>query len=330
MTIAVPSERDSTAKREKILCEVFAEVLEVDHVDAHDDFFERGGYSLLAFKLERRLLSRGVRLSATALLQTPTPAELARRSDILCVHDELGILPLRDHGDDFPYFFMHIAWGWSWCYLPAVQHVPEGHPLYGLQGHGRNGADDLPESIGAMAADYVEKIRTVQKSGPYHVAGWSFGGIVAHEVAVRLQAAGEEVADLIVFDWYPPDRARRAARPRRLPTLDDMMTDMYGEIALIPGGISDQQVMDLAHMRLNNIKLASEHEPGRFDGDCLVVAAGTSPAHEAAAGRWAPYVSGKVYKEVVPCAHNDMFGPDMAGTTWAAVERLREQAHHRR
>ena len=72
MTMAVPSHQDSIATRERILCEVFAEVLGLDCVSAYDDFFDLGGYSLLALKLEHRLLTRGVRVSAIALLQTPT------------------------------------------------------------------------------------------------------------------------------------------------------------------------------------------------------------------------------------------------------------------
>jgi thioesterase domain-containing protein len=330
MTMAVPSQQDSIATRERILCEVFAEILGLDCVGVNDDFFDLGGYSLLALKLEHQLLTRGVRVSAIALLQTPTPAGLARRSDILCVRDELGILPLRDHGSDFPYFFMHIAWGWCWCYLPVVQHVHESHPIYGLQGRGQHGTSNLPGSISDMAADYIEKIRTVRKSGPYHIAGWSFGGIVAHEVAVQLQAVGEQVANLIIFDWYPPDPTRRKAPCR--PTLDDMMKDMRDEIDLIPAGISDEQVMDIVRMRQNNIKIAVDHKPSLFDGDCMLVAAEYNPAHKAATDRWAPYISGETYMTAVPCAHNDMFRPDMAGQTWAAVERLLEQAHreHRR
>ena len=220
---------------------------------------------------------------------------------------------------------MHIAWGWCWCYLPVVQHVSENHPIYGLQGRGQHGTSDLPGSIRDMAADYIKTMRTVQTSGPYHIAGWSFGGLLAHEVAVQLQAAGEEVADLIIFDWYPLDPAQRKTPWR--PTLDDMMKDMRNEIDLIPAGISDEQVMDIARMRQNNIKVAIEHEPSRFDGDCVLVAAAHNPAHKAAADRWAPYISGEIYTTAVPCAHNDMFRPDMAGQTWAAAERLLEQAH---
>jgi thioesterase domain-containing protein len=87
-----------------------------------------------------------------------------------------------------------------------------GWPLYGLQARGLgDAAAALPGTVAEMAADYIGQIRAVQPSGPYHLLGWSLGGVVAHEMAVQLQAAGERVAALVLLDAYPADPAASLA-----------------------------------------------------------------------------------------------------------------------
>ena len=72
-----------------------------------------------------------------------------------------------------------------------------------------------------MAADYIEQIRSVRPSGPYRLLGWSCGGVIAHKMAIQLQAAGEEVASLVIMDMLPsgeqPEEAvtDRAGEPER-------------------------------------------------------------------------------------------------------------------
>src|SRR5205807_6296229 len=101
-------------------------------------------------------------------------------------------------------FCVHPAGGLSWCYAPLLRYLPDDIPLYGLQATGLDGTGELPESLPAMAADYLQRLRSVQPSGPYRLLGWSFGGLVAHEMARQLQAQGEQVAAMIVLDAYPP------------------------------------------------------------------------------------------------------------------------------
>ncbi|MFF5336580.1 amino acid adenylation domain-containing protein [Streptomyces sp. NPDC013181] len=117
---------------------------------------------------------------------------------------ETGVLlALREEGSRPPLFCVHPAAGIAWSYAGLTGPLGADQPLYGLQARGLDGTRILPGSITEMAADYVARIRTVQPTGPYHLLGWSFGGIVAHEMAVQLQRAGQEVGLLAVLDAIP-------------------------------------------------------------------------------------------------------------------------------
>jgi amino acid adenylation domain-containing protein len=189
---------------EAIVTEAFAEVLGLPQVGIDDNFFELGGHSLLAVSLVERLHERGVRVQMRTVLEAPTVAELVNRLDMQSVHDALGILlPIRARGSKPAFFCMHPAGGLSWCYMPLARYVPADYPLYGLQDRGVDGKGQLSRSVRDMASEYIRQIRNVQGSGPYHLLGWSFGGTVAHEIAIQLQADGEQVAALVVMDAYP-------------------------------------------------------------------------------------------------------------------------------
>lgn len=86
------------------------------------------------------------------------------------------------------------------CYVDLVRELPPDQPFYGLQAPDR---PEYPEPLGTIeeiASCYVESIRRAQPHGPYRIAGWSFGGRVALEIAQQLQGLGEEVELLAVFD----------------------------------------------------------------------------------------------------------------------------------
>src|SRR5262249_28693274 len=116
------------------------------------------------------------------------------------------LLPLRPQGGLKPLFCIHPAGGLCWCYIGLVQHLPADCPVYGVQDRIYSQREKMPATVAEMAADYIAQIRRVQPTGPYSLAGWSFGGIVAYEMATRLQEIGEEVTFLALVDSdHPPD-----------------------------------------------------------------------------------------------------------------------------
>ncbi|MFT2017052.1 amino acid adenylation domain-containing protein [Streptomyces sp. 796.1] len=191
--------------RERALCAIFAEVLGVPEVGVDDDFFDLGGHSLLATRLATRVRAGlGVRLPVRLLFEAPTVAGLAAA---LGSEDRTAglhvLLPLRRTGTRPPLFCLHPATGLAWPYARLVGLLDADRPLYGIQARRLTEPAATPATLAEMATDYAAQIRTVQPTGPYHLLGWSFGGRIAHEVAVRLREGGHEVALLAVLDAEP-------------------------------------------------------------------------------------------------------------------------------
>jgi thioesterase domain-containing protein/aryl carrier-like protein len=322
---------------EELLCQVFAEVLGTQQVGVDDNFFALGGHSLLAVQLVEQLRAHGVQVSVRNVMEAPSVAELITRLSVSSLRDGIGtLLPIRVHGDKPPLFCLHPVGGLSWCYMPLARYVPADYPLYGLQARGLDGTSPLPASVRQMAADYIEQIRTVQQSGPYHLLGWSFGGVLAHEIAIQLQAQGEQVPVLVVMDAYPP--TQEASQPQasgqvepaqqpddpdshvtpppsgpdtRLPDIIDSLRSEAGPLA-----VSDEEFTAFARVALHNEMIMIEHKLARFDGALLIIAAAKERPEKFFAALWEPYVTGEISETLVPCTHFEMWQPDIMAQVW--------------
>jgi thioesterase domain-containing protein/aryl carrier-like protein len=308
---------------EDSMCQAFAEVLGLDSVGPDDDFFTLGGHSLLAVALVQRLKARGVVVAVQDIMAAPTVSALIGSLSLSSVRDSLGaLLPIRRTGDRPPLFCVHPAGGLSWCYLPLARHVPGDRPIYGLQARGTDGVEPLAASLREMAADYATQMRAVQPEGPYHVLGFSFGVVPAHEIAVQLREQGADVV-LVLMDSYPmedPDSGEPAPDDEELPW-EELINAEFGRVL---GGFSDDELAIFAAIFRNNTKIRVRHQLGRFDGDALLIASTDSaPDGESNTWRWAPYISGEITQVVLPCEHTDLVRPDMLGLVWQAVEAWR-------
>ncbi|MFJ2576629.1 amino acid adenylation domain-containing protein [Kitasatospora aureofaciens] len=340
--------------QEEILCGLFREVLGIERVGVHDSFFDLGGDSIMSMSLVNRIRSAfGVKLSIRTVLAAPNVAELAGRLGGDAEQDSLEVLlPLREYGSRSPLFCVHPAGGLSWSYSALLQHIDAERPIHGLQCRGLSGGQPLPDTIAEMAADYVEQIRKVQPSGPYHLLGWSLGGTVIHEMAVQLRAAGERVALLANLDEFPLDRS--LPLPDRTPDEQDalrVMLDFVGyDLDALGDGPLDHadvvamlrakqsvlasldvdDVAALARVYANNRRLFAAYEPPVYDGDLLVLVAEPDRSVSASdiagrVGAWQPFVEGRIEHRVIGCGHPYLMQPEWAAEVARVInEKLRE------
>lgn len=201
---------------EGVLAGLFAEALGLETVGREDSFFELGGDSLRGMRLIARIREvLDAVVGVRDLFASPTVAAIAGMlNNTSDVGDFDRVLPLRADGTRPPLFCLPPGQGLSWRYAALTRHLPAEYPIYGLQSRGLTSAEELPHSIEEMAADYFELIRSLQPTGPYHLLGWSLGGVIAHALAAHIESQGEQVALLAVLDGYPhQSRAPEGGRP---------------------------------------------------------------------------------------------------------------------
>jgi amino acid adenylation domain-containing protein len=191
------------------LIHIWEQLLNVESVGVTDDFFDLGGDSLLAVRLVAQVRRQfGAKIPLAMLLQARTIRKLAAalRREAQPADQPGHLVPIQPHGDGLPLYFIHPGHGTVVCYLELARHLGPRQPFYGLQALDvdYDYEDDPYISIEAMAARYVAAIRERQPKGPYLLGGWSFGGLVAFEMAQQLLEQKEEVPRLFLLDCSVP------------------------------------------------------------------------------------------------------------------------------
>lgn len=200
------NKQEHTAPRtseEKLVATIWQESLKKEHIDIFSNFFEMGGHSIMAvnvmIKIEKET---GKRIPLSALFQHSTVEKFAKllntESKILSDH----LVPIKPKGNKTPLFMVHGAGLNILNFAHVINHFDEDQPVYGFQGIGPNGYDNWFESIEAMAACYIDSIVKVNPKGPYAIAGFSFGGVVAFEIARQLKEQGKTVSTIALLDTY--------------------------------------------------------------------------------------------------------------------------------
>lgn len=186
---------------------IWREILELARpVSSDEDFFELGGHSLLVLDLMSQLkLAFGKTLPLAAIFQAPTIRGLAG----LIEADEAGqdwspLVAIQPQGSRPALYCLHPVGGQVLCYHALAKALGNEQPVYGLRASGTAPEQPVLRDLPEMATYYLHFIRAAKCSGPFRLLGYSFGGLVAYELARQLESAGEEVAWVALLDTPHP------------------------------------------------------------------------------------------------------------------------------
>src|SRR5947199_3401067 len=189
-------------RSEEVLAKIWANLLKLEQVGIHDNFFDLGGHSLLAVRLMSQIeKSFGKKLPLAILFQAPTIEQLAE----LIIEDVVlptwsSLYPIQPHGSKPPFFWVHGEA--SDAFLP--RYLGPDQPLYGLRHQSEDGTPARYHTVVDIAAHYLSEIRTVQPQGPYFLGGYCFGALVAFEIAQQLKKLNQGVPLLVLLDPVNP------------------------------------------------------------------------------------------------------------------------------
>ncbi len=207
-----------TNEWEHHLVTIWQSVLGIQPIGIENNFFDLGGNSLLAVQMLTQVEQElGKKLPITALVSAPTIRSLAQEmSQEQREHNDAAVelVALRSGGTKPPLFCIYGIL----LYQELVEHLSSDRPVYAIYVQEevdllKQGAESegMAESGGGLtdvpsiATRYLSVIRRLQPHGPYHLAGESFGGVVAFEMAQQLQAVGETVALVALLDSKAPN-----------------------------------------------------------------------------------------------------------------------------
>jgi thioesterase domain-containing protein/NAD(P)-dependent dehydrogenase (short-subunit alcohol dehydrogenase family)/acyl carrier protein len=330
---------------ERVVAELWSELLGVERVDADDDFFELGGHSLIALRLASRLEKRlGARLTLSTLFEARTVRELSAALAAAVAPRWTALAPIQTTGGRRPFFCVHAVGGEVLAYRELARALGADQPFYGFRSRGHDGHRAPLATIEEQAALYVEELVAFDPQGPYCLGGYSHGARVAFEMAQQLRRAGRDVAFLAIIDTWPRQRFPREWRflgawlrnlPRWIrhellasPAAHNLDRAARGWRRLAravrskaSGRPHDPDVndeMNVSHLPDHvrrtiraNFRAFVRYRPAGYDGDLVLLRAHAQPLASPASDDldWRTFVSGRLRVRHVPGNHTSILRP---------------------
>ncbi len=245
------------------LANIWEDLLAICPVGITDNFFDIGGHSLLAVRLQTHIEQQfGQQLTLTMLFQHPTIEQLASLlRQPTTVQAWSPMVALQTDGTRPPLFCAHGGDGSALSFIAFARSLGPSQPCYSFQAAGFEGEQPPCDSIPHMAAHYITALREIQPHGPYHLAGWSIGGVIAFEMAEQLAHQGQTVAPVLLLD----SRADLYFDPKHRPPLDDtsVLIEFLQEMASATGQKFGEVPQALASLEPEALKARLLHEARR-------------------------------------------------------------------
>ncbi|MEM1083408.1 MAG: amino acid adenylation domain-containing protein [Verrucomicrobiota bacterium] len=280
--------REPEGPTEACLAGIWRDLLGIESIGRDDDFFDLGGNSLAGLRMFARIRREfGLSLPLSTLLRAKNIRALAMAIDAR-LHPEQGLesmgnehlAEVQSEGNRPPVFAIHGGDGGILFYREMANRLPKERPFFAIESPDLGHSEEIVvEPIERTAAKYIRMMRESRPEGPYLLAGYSYGGVVAFEMARQLREAGEEVPFLGLFDTVnPATETRSYALSERMSVYWNAQSDkpLIGRIASIAGRFKDGVETHLrvksevaaarnsdtaeAHTELRSVQLREAHE----------------------------------------------------------------------
>ena len=187
---------------ESIIVKLWEELLNVKEIGIDDNFFELGGHSLIAIQFMIQIeKANGHGLPLATLFEYPTVRTLSKLLDGQNRPTTYtSLVPIKPDGSKTPIYIVHGG-GYNVLNFSGIGlHVDDEQPVFGIQAQGLDGIEEPMDNMKDIARYYIESILAQNPTGPYALAGYSFGGYVVIEMARQLRELGHEIKMLGIFD----------------------------------------------------------------------------------------------------------------------------------
>jgi len=248
---------------EKEILKIWQNILGIDTITNSDDFYELGGHSFALLRVLASIEKKfNIKTNFKSFQKLRTPKEFLKELMELGVGvtelsirkvEESCLVNIRSAGRYTPLFCFHPIDGTTLCYMPLEKHLTVDCPIYGLQDLGLEKATLPYNSLEEIASDYIKAMQRVQKQGPYTLCGFSFGGVLAVEIARQLGNKGEQLNPLILFDAW----AKLPVSYREEATLKKVLSEQ------IPFLKAEPHLLELCWKRINlffNYRMSEVHQ----------------------------------------------------------------------
>jgi amino acid adenylation domain-containing protein len=322
------------------IAEAWKKVLNLPAVGATDSFFDLGGDSLRAVQLVlevERTLNKSLPLSV--FYHTATVREMARwLSGETQDSPARGVICLNPNGTKPPIFCIPGRGGTAFSYRGLAALLDDDRPVYALQYPGIDDDEEPYDRVEPLSAEFIRRIRAVYPDGPVLLMGYSFGGLVAYEMAQQLTANGAKVPYLGLLDTLAPGAIRPRPKLQRLwlhlseMTPADVMKRIRKSLVGADNTPVDQHRNDLwqdedapppssddgrLSQALQRLKIATKtarvhYKPRPYSGDITLFKSSRQPdwmrfmTVEPGYG-WSKLTSGPVHEFIIPGAHLEIF-----------------------
>jgi thioesterase domain-containing protein len=353
---ALPAPRSTTQTRphvlpetpaETLLVTIYATLLGATGVSATDSFFDLGGNSLTAMRLVDAIAREtGADVAVTSIFLHPTPRALAATLD----RARTGpLIPLTHDGP--PLILIHPIGGTVSAYTPLAQQLAGTLAVTGLESPALTGDTPIPATLPALITDYTRRIQSAHPTGPYQLAGWSMGGVLAFEIARRLEQSGAAVTLLVLLDApfaipptflpSPPALAHRfltdalqATQATQAPQAppDPAVTTPDDQLAWLARHLSAEGDPALAAQLKSRFALFAAHtrmlagyqpSQAKLRAPTLIISANDSPNFPARFA-WPNRFAGPVSIMCVQADHYAFLRPPLVADVAAAIRTWRE------